>query len=133
MNVLMVVLVGGILAGFTVSSDQSLLIGTWVYDGYENDAYVYVRANKFDPNKSGIEFKSNGHLTKRQNVGWCGTPPVTYGNYKGSWSQVTNESITIRYKYWGGEAEQDWKIVGLTDQMLKIVSTDYRTGKEKMK
>ncbi|MHB1276765.1 MAG: hypothetical protein ACYC1Q_00020 [Bacteroidia bacterium] len=102
------------------------LIAVWIYSDSENDVLNYKKHDKFKDDEPGIEFKKNGILKKRQNVGWCGTPPVTYRNYDGSWERTSDSTLTIKYDYWGGKAEEDWLIVEMTAENLKIKRTASR-------
>lgn len=106
--------------------DKAMLVGVWIYDKYEDEAVKYVKHKAFEKDVSGIKFKKNGELVRRQNVGWCGTPPITYSNYDGTWKVTSDSTLTIRYKYWGGDAEQDWLIKELSASVLKIKRLDYR-------
>lgn len=96
------------------------LIGVWVYDSYENEGNVFIKEQQFDKDKAGFEFKEDGTLVKRQNVGWCGTPPVTYGNYDGKWKMLEDGLLEIEYDYWGGRDTIGLKILDLNDEKLKI-------------
>ncbi|HLP53579.1 MAG TPA: hypothetical protein VK151_01050 [Fluviicola sp.] len=108
------------------------LIGTWVYAEYDEqeEAMIYTKASSFEEDKPGIEFKASGKLVKRQNVGWCGTPPIDYGNNDGTWKQTSDSIITISYHYWGGTAEEDWQIVQVSDTKLMVKQLDYRTDRK---
>ena len=104
------------------------LIGTWIPldSAMEDDGTVtYSKTKAFSKDKPGISFKAHEKLTKRQNVHWCGTPPVSYDNFKGKWKQTSDSTITIFYKYWNGEASQDWLIVHLDAQQLIIRQLTY--------
>jgi len=106
------------------------IIGVWVYKNYNDSSSEYKKKNSFDKNEPGIKFKRNGKLIKRQNVGWCGTPPITYDNFQGTWKITSDSTLTIRYKYWDGMAEEDLLIVELNNKKLIIESTDYRREKK---
>jgi hypothetical protein len=93
----------------------------WIFDSYENGHYVYKKAEQFDPKKQGIAFKENGELIKRQNAGWCGTPPISYSNFEGKWKWTAEDTILIEYKYWGGVANAKLKVVSLDDQTFKFL------------
>ncbi|MCP4520304.1 MAG: hypothetical protein GY827_01185 [Cytophagales bacterium] len=103
------------------------IIGTWVYSDYSNQNLHYHSALDFDEDQSGICFYKDSTLVKRQNIGWCGTPPISYGNYKGTWKYTSDSTITIRYEYWGGHAEEDWLLIEVKPQVLKVKSLDYRS------
>ena len=122
MRILKLLIVINILSfiSCTKTNINNDLIGVWVFSNSENGVHEYNKVSNFIVNESGIEFKKNGKVVKRQNVSFCGTPPVTYDNYPGSWTRISDNSIAISYEYWGGSVNQNWKIVDLTDQKLKI-------------
>ncbi len=134
MKTIQCVLAGVILfsvTSFTDSpkSDDSLL-ATWVYDSYVGGTMNYTKEESFNEDKPGIQFKSGGKLVKRQNVGWCGTPPIDYGDNDGTWKQTSDSTITISYHYWGGTAEEDWQIMNVSDKNLTVKQLSYRSGRK---
>ena len=89
------------LCALSCTKTNDGILGTWVLDRYENDAGVYFASKEFDENKSGYIFRADGTLTVRQNAGDCGTPPITYGNFSGTWQKGQNDTILIELEYWG--------------------------------
>lgn len=54
---------------------------------------------------------------ERKNAGWCGTPPIAYADFNGSWAK--NDSlIDITVDYWGGVANYHWKIISIDNNNL---------------
>ena len=103
---------------------QNPLIGIWVYKSYEqinstDYAIVYERKFKFDDNNSGISFKINNELVERANIGWCGTPPISYGEYKGSYT-FKDKQITTNSESWNGKKTQRYEVIIIDDRILKI-------------
>ena len=100
MNLLKIIILTSlliILSSFILNSttlDEKLL-GTWVYSNYENKSIQFKKKRSFQSDKPGIQFKKNGTLMKRQNSGWCGTPPISYKNYKGFWKTTSDSTINI--------------------------------------
>ncbi len=92
----------------------------WIYDGYEDGVSVYKKSKRFEQDKPGFEFQKDGIMIKRQNVGWCGTPPISYGNYKGKWKQIEDNKLQLEYDYWGGRDTMILEIVSLTKEDLKV-------------
>ncbi len=109
---------------------QQDLVGIWVNKSYENSQTTYVKHSNFKKNEAGIEFKKEGKLIVRQNVGWCGTPPITYGNHNGTWEQTSDSTVTITYKYWRGIAKEDWLILAVSEKQLKVKRLAFRTVRE---
>lgn len=79
----------------------------------------------FNKELSGIQFKKGGKLVKRQTSGKCATPPISYENYAGTWKKTGSMTLTIKYKYFAGTIEEDWKIVEITDKKIifKVIDT----------
>jgi hypothetical protein len=103
---------------------QNPLIGTWVYKNYEQIdstqyAIVYERKIKFDENNPGFFFKVNNQLVERKNVGWCGTPPISYGEYNGSYT-LNDKQITIESDGWNGKMISRYEVTSIDDKILKI-------------
>jgi hypothetical protein len=77
------------------------LIGIWNYSGFQDNIYIFSRDDRFTDNH-GYRFNPDGTLTERKNSGWCGTPPISYADYKGSWAMLNDTLIQIDVGYWGG-------------------------------
>lgn len=115
-------LIGSIFFGSTAFRSTNTIQGLWVFEKYEDEHRYWKKAKRFAKDKPGLKFLANGKLIKRQNVGWCGTPPITYGNYKGTWEWTSDSVIHVTYDYWGGKAERNWRVVKLSDHSLVIKS-----------
>jgi len=100
---------------------DNLLLGTWNYSEYQNDASVFIRSSEFADNP-GYKFSSDGTLVERKNTGWCGTPPVSYGDYTGTWSVLNDTLIEINTTYWGGEISYKLDIQTVNSNTLKVVT-----------
>jgi len=96
-------------------SMEERLVGTWV----DTDQYRhFVKKGDFNDNKGGISFGKNGKLIVRQNAGWCGTPPITYGNFDGTWEMLNDSTAQIEYEFWGGTIEEEIWIESVTKNKL---------------
>ena len=105
-------------------NEPQSLIGHWAHPAYSDNAegkifISYARTNSLPEDSDGIEFKKNGSLIERKNAGWCGTPPVTYDNYSGKW-HIKDDNLVINVDYWGGVEHRIWKIIDVSNTMLKI-------------
>jgi len=96
------------------------IIGTWVEDGYEDDLTLLNRANKLDPSKYGFTMEDNGSFIERKNAGWCGTPPITYDNFEGTWEALSDSLIEITVGYWGGTLTYQMRMVSFDAEDLRI-------------
>jgi hypothetical protein len=111
------------------SNKKDKLVGIWVSSEFKDGVLKLIKSTNFQKDKSGIEFKNDRSIIKRQNSGWCGTPPIHYSNYNGTWKFISDSTMTIRYDYWGGIAEEDWKIIKLDYKNLEVERMNYKRKK----
>jgi hypothetical protein len=96
------------------------LLGNWINPIDQNGFWTYDKTENLLDNDYGLSFKSEQVFNERKNSGWCGTPPITYADYEGSWFQ--NDSIVnISVGYWGGEISYQWKIILIENDKLTII------------
>lgn len=110
----------------TVKPESTDLIGTWINPQYSETEITFDRSTDLPEKNYGINLMSEGKLIERKNIGWCGTPPISYSDYEGNWSE--NDSIIqINVGYWGGEAKLMWKVLSIDNSHLSvhILSEDY--------
>ena len=100
-------------------SEQTAILGNWVYSGNESIYHVYEKANSLDSNKFGYSFLEGGAFIERENAGWCMTPP-NYANFAGTWSIEKEGLISIHVAYWGGENDYKIRIISLDSSELKV-------------
>ena len=96
------------------------IIGTWIENGYVEDVTLLKREDKLDSSKYGFTMADNGSFVERKNAGWCGTPPITYENFEGSWVALSDSLIEITVDYWGGTMTYQMRIVSLDAEELQI-------------
>jgi len=111
------------------------IIGTWVE---ESDYTMQIagdgitrlnRKEELDSDHYGFIIKEDGTFLERKNAGWCGTPPISYDNFEGSWEPVSDSLLDITVAYWGGTQTYQIRIVSLEEDKLGIryLYTDERT------
>ena len=110
---------------FAWQNGTSGLIGTWIFAGKENGCERLTRIRHLKKSRPGFKFLKNGKLINRSTIGWCGTPPIKYKNYPGTWKQTTDSTLMVTFEYWGGEATRDLLIVELTERQLIVKVTDW--------
>jgi len=102
-----------------VIDDSDLLIGYWINPVAVDTFLKYERVGELKENAYGFGFKTGHSFVERKNAGWCGTPPVIYGDDQGTWAR--NDSlIDIEVPYWGGTAHYQWKIISLDNSSMTI-------------
>lgn len=108
------------------SDNAELLIGSWISPVYIDTLVQYSRAEALKEDDFGISFNPGNSLVERQNAGWCGTPPISYANYNGTWSK-TGDIINITVDFWGGKANHKWKVIAIDSKTLTIypVKSEY--------
>jgi len=111
-----------IIAGCSKESIQidpdNLLIGVWNYSEFSDNASVYTRGNDFVDNPC-FKFNGDGTMTERKNSGWCGTPPISYADYPGTWTILNDTLIQISVGYWGGTINYKLDIESIDSNILK--------------
>jgi len=98
---------------------DNLLIGTWKYSDFNNNDNIYIRGNEFIENHC-YKFNSDGTMTERKNSGWCGTPPISYADYSGTWNIINDTLIQINVGYWGGTIKYKLDIQSIDSNVLKV-------------
>ncbi|MFH1118529.1 MAG: hypothetical protein V1775_01815 [Bacteroidota bacterium] len=91
---------------------------------YDDSVVVYGKAPALVEG-SGFRFGENESLKEHKNAGWCGTPPITYGDFKGTYS-VNDSIIAAAVGYWGGTTGYTRKLLSpdqesLTFKLLNVV------------
>lgn len=92
---------------------------------YNDSIVVYEKATELTEGP-GINFLTNGSLIMRMNAAWCGTPPITYTNYSGTYT-MSDSILSISAGYWGGQSYHTWRLISLKKNTLtiKIMSEGY--------
>ena len=94
------------------------IVGNWMYPAYYDDNVVIMqRVRDIGDNEYGFSFRENGECSEFKNAGWCGTPPVTYTEFQGSWYR-TDSVVDIVVGYYGGMAHYRWIIVSVDRKNL---------------
>jgi hypothetical protein len=96
------------------------LIGNWVNPLYNDSIATFERSEELVDNEYGFSFKEEMTFIERKNAGSCGTPPISYSDFDGIWSEK-DSILEITVDYWGGTADYMWKILLLDEATLKII------------
>jgi hypothetical protein len=96
------------------------IVGTWIEEGYKGDTTLLKRAGKLNEDAYGFTLNEDGSFIERKNSGWCGTPPIAYDNYGGTWEAVSDSLLNITVGYWGGMMTYQIRIVSLSNEDLAI-------------
>ena len=96
------------------------ILGTWTEDEYKGDTLLLDRSGKLDNDRYGFTIKEDGTFIEHKNAGWCGTPPITYDNFDGTWEAVSDSLLNITVAYWGGVMTYQIRIVSVDGAKLAI-------------
>lgn len=96
------------------------VVGTWVEEEYDEELLWLRRSTDLDPSRYGFRIMENGEFIERKNSGWCGTPPITYANFDGTWKALSDSLLDITVEYWGGIMTYQICIVSLDQEMLAV-------------
>ena len=96
------------------------IVGTWIEEEYMGDTILLKRAGELDEHKYGFVLKKDGTFIERKNSGWCGTPPIAYANYEGTFEAVSDSLLNITVGYWGGMMTYQIRVVSLDQEDLAI-------------
>jgi hypothetical protein len=102
------------------SGEFSQLKGYWEAPQYTDSLVTYSSCSSLPDNDYGFAFMEEGVFLERKNAGSCGTPPITYADYEGTWS-ISDSLISISVPYWGGSIQYSWKLVSVNQNELKII------------
>ena len=100
-------------------TDFEELTGTWINPQWNDTIITYQKSKGLKDNEYGFSINANGKFIERKNAGFCGTPPVTYADYEGTWSK-TDSLLIISVGYWGGTEDIRWKIISLSKSSLSV-------------
>jgi len=105
-----------------IKIDQdNLLIGIWNYSGQEVNTTVFTRSMEF-ADKHCYRFNADGTLIERSITGWCATPPVSYTNYTGFWTQVNDTLINVNVAFYDGMRTYKLDIEAVGTNSLKLIT-----------
>jgi len=110
----------------TLEIDNRNLIGNWTGPEYTDTLVTYNKVELLPGDDYGFSFETENKFLEHKNAGWCGTPPISYGDYEGTWTR--NDSILdISVGYWGGTIDYKWKIMDLDQDHLTVhtISVEY--------
>jgi hypothetical protein len=100
------------------------IVGVWIeeqpVDFTSNDYTLMVSSDELDPGSYGFIIGEDGSYVERKNAGWCGTPPIFYDNFEGTWEALSDSLLSVTVGFWGGTMSYQIRIVSLDEEQLKI-------------
>jgi hypothetical protein len=102
-----------------LAGNEDQMIGSWFNPQYTDSIVRYERSEGLVSNEYSFSFNEDHTFIERKNAGWCGTPPISYADFEGTWT-LNDSVIEISVGFWGGTADYQWKILSLNNEVLKI-------------
>jgi len=81
---------------------------------------IYERASDLSDNPC-FTFNSDGTMVERKNSGDCGTPPIVYANYGGTWRIINDTLVRVNVGYWGGTTTYNMNIKYVSPTTLNVI------------
>lgn len=103
---------------FEINTINDLESSVWTPSEYTDSLIVCKRLDKLPNSIYAFQFNIDGKFIEHKNAGWCGTPPITYALYEGTWSVSSDSILSIEVPYWGGIAQLKRKIVSVDKNKL---------------
>ncbi len=115
--VLVLVTTMGCSQNETIAIDESnKLIGHWINPVYTETEIQLTRASSLKSDAYGMSFLAERQCVERSS-GWCGTPPLIFSDFKGSWTR-TDSVVIVSINNGIGLQDIKWKIKTLDDKTL---------------
>lgn len=99
------------------------ITGYWINQQFNDTVFEYQKSASLKEGQYCFGFKEDGEFIERKNSGWCGTPPINYGDFEGVWS-INDSTLEISVEFWGGMADYKWKIISLDNQQLSLIQLE---------
>ncbi|SDS50525.1 hypothetical protein SAMN05216503_3276 [Polaribacter sp. KT25b] len=100
-----------------IDPNDSLLFGYWAETSYEDEQITFTRVNSLPNDSYGISFVEKGVFIERSS-GWCGTPPLTFTDYTGTWEFVEDSLVKISTTSFIGDFQ--WRILEVSEEKLVV-------------
>ena len=101
------------------------IVGVWEMQYSGENKMTFRKVKQLAHDQGGIEFLADRTVKLKRNAGWCGTPPISYGEYIGSW-KIEGNSLFYNYEYNKQELKNELKFIEGSDRSLTF-EIIYRT------
>jgi hypothetical protein len=98
---------------------EKAILGYWNFEDANTEHTIYKHAEDFS-NTPGFKFLEDGRIIDRKNIGFCGTPPITYQNYTGTWEFIDENTIQVVSHDWTGEVKFKIYIKELNETFMSV-------------
>ena len=99
-------------------NESNKLIGHWIIPVYTDSELQLTRASSLKSNEYGLSFLEKTQCVERSS-GWCGTPPLSFMDFQGSWTR-TDSILIVTIDNGLGMQNIKWIIKTLDDKTLVL-------------
>lgn len=99
-------------------NENNLLLGNWTNAQYDETAEILAleRVENLPKDSYGVSFREENIFVARTS-GWCGTPPLTFFDAKGTF-KVTKDLVEVKTDMYPGDF--NWRIIALTNKKISV-------------
>ncbi len=107
---------------------EKRIIGKWIFIEANEKEITLKKVKEFEKNKSGLTFLENGDFIFRRPSGYCGTPPITFSDHRGTWKKIENKILVTKHETWSGPQEGKFLIKEVNDSLLVMKYLNKKVG-----
>jgi hypothetical protein len=98
-------------------NESNKLIGHWINPVYTDSELQLTRASSLKSKEYGLSFLEETQCVERSS-GWCGTPPLSFMDFQGTWTRTDSVLIITIDNGINGLQNIKWVIKTLNDKTL---------------
>jgi hypothetical protein len=103
-----------------IEMNDQLFIGYWMDAGYTDSTQLFRRKSDLAEDAYSFAILTDGTFLENKNTSCCGTPPVVYGRYEGSWLEVSQDTLLVNTEFWGGSMQFLLIIRSVDDKEMEV-------------
>ena len=104
-----------------IQKNDQLYIGYWEDSGFTDSTNIFKRKKDLAESTYAFAILADGTFLENKNSGWCGTPPINYARYEGSWLEVARDTLLISTEFWGGNMTFNLIIKYVDEETMEVV------------
>ena len=98
-------------------NESNKLLGHWINPVYTGSELQLSRASSLKTDQYGLSFIEKTQCVERSS-GWCGTPPLSFMDFKGTWTRTDSVLIITIDNGLSGTQNIKWVIKTLDKKIL---------------
>lgn len=102
-----------------IDEADKIYIGYWRDRENTDSTFIFERKSKLAKDVYAFGILPDGTFLENKNAGFCGTPPITYAEYEGSWLELPGDTLLVETEYWGGGMSFYLIIKSVSEKLLE--------------